>query len=80
MQLGEQSITTRCFTSSIAPYSPSEDPKDEKSLPVQLLIWKLKTAAENIHKTWQANRDDKQLLIVRPGVVFGPGEREMSLD
>lgn len=63
------------FTSSIAPYGPSEDPKDEKSLPVPVTPYgSSKLAAENIHKTWQANRDDKQLLIVRPGVVFGPGE------
>jgi len=64
------------FTSSIAPYGSSEEEKDETSLPVPTTAYGgSKLAAEKIHQTWQA-RDIKNryLVIVRPGVVFGPGE------
>ena len=64
------------FTSSIAPYGPSEKVKDEGSLPVPTTAYGgSKLAAEKIHQVWQA-RDTglRQLVIVRPGVVFGPGE------
>jgi nucleoside-diphosphate-sugar epimerase len=34
-----------------------------------------KLAAEHIHRTWQAEaRDERRLVIVRPGVVFSAGE------
>jgi len=64
------------FTSSIAPYGPSEEFKDESSLPVPTTAYgSSKLAAEKIHQVWQAkNIDARQLVIVRPGVVFGPGE------
>lgn len=64
------------FTSSISPYGPSEEVKNECSLPVPATAYGgSKLAAEKIHQIWQA-RDDAQrrLVIVRPGVVFGPGE------
>ncbi len=63
------------FTSSIAPYGPSEDIKDESSVPVpQTAYGSSKLAAEKIHCVWQARDIQRQLVIVRPGVVFGPGE------
>lgn len=64
------------FTSSISPYGPSEAVKDERSLPVPATAYGgSKLAAEKIHQTWQAKDDAKRrLVIVRPGVVFGPGE------
>ncbi len=63
------------FTSSIAPYGPSEEKKDEFTLPVpQTAYGSSKLAAEKIHSIWQAKNDQRQLVIVRPGVVFGPGE------
>lgn len=64
------------FTSSIAPYGPSETPKNEESIPVPVSAYGgSKLAAEKIHMVWQ-NGDtvNKQLTIVRPGVVFGAGE------
>ncbi|WP_338649369.1 NAD(P)-dependent oxidoreductase [Pseudomonas sp. ML2-2023-3] len=64
------------FTSSISPYGPSEEIRTEQSLPVPATAYGgSKLAAEKIHQTWQA-RDSSQrrLVIVRPGVVFGPGE------
>lgn len=64
------------FTSSISPYGPSEDIKDERSLPVPATAYGgSKLAAEKIHQIWQAKDDaNRRLVIVRPGVVFGPGE------
>jgi len=64
------------FTSSISPYGPSETVKDERTLPVPVTAYGgSKLAAEKIHQIWQA-RDaaNRRLVIVRPGVVFGPGE------
>jgi GlcNAc-P-P-Und epimerase len=63
------------FTSSISPYGPSEDIKDEDSLPVpETPYGSSKLAAEKIHLSWQAASPERKLLIMRPGVVFGPGE------
>lgn len=63
------------FSSSIAPYGPSEEIKDEESIPVPSSAYgSSKLAAEKIHLAWQASKERRQLVIVRPGVVFGPGE------
>ncbi|MEM9154453.1 MAG: NAD(P)-dependent oxidoreductase [Cyanobacteria bacterium P01_F01_bin.33] len=64
------------FTSSIAPYGPTEEPKDEDALPVpESAYGNSKLVAEKIHLTWQrGDRERRQLSIVRPGVVYGPGE------
>ena len=64
------------FTSSISPYGPSEAEKDERSLPSPVTAYgESKLAAEKIHQIWQARDDERRrLVIVRPGVVFGPGE------
>jgi len=63
------------FTSSIAPYGPCDEMKDEESLPVPDSPYgSSKLAAEKIHLTWQAGCSCRKLLTLRPGVVFGPGE------
>ena len=64
------------FSSIIAPYGQSEDERNESSLPVPTTAYGgSKLAAEKIHRIWQAKDfDNRQLVIVRPGVVFGPGE------
>jgi nucleoside-diphosphate-sugar epimerase len=64
------------FTSSIAPYGPSEATRDESSLPVPATAYGgSKLAAEKIHQIWQAaDKVNRKLVIVRPGVVFGAGE------
>ncbi len=64
------------FTSSISPYGPSEQQKDERSLPVPVTAYGgSKLVAEKIHQAWlAADRENRHLVIVRPGVVFGPGE------
>ena len=63
------------FTSSISPYGPSEEVKNEDSLPVpETPYGSSKLAAEKIHQSWMAACEQRKLLILRPGVVFGPGE------
>lgn len=64
------------FTSSISPYGVSESIKDEVSLPIPATAYgSSKLAAEKIHQIWQAKDvNNRRLVIVRPGVVFGPGE------
>ena len=63
------------FTSSISPYGPSEEVKNEGSLPVpETPYGSSKLAAEKIHQGWLAASTQRKLLILRPGVVFGPGE------
>lgn len=63
------------FTSSISPYGVGEDVKDEWSLPAPVTAYGgSKLVAEKIHQIWQASGINRRLVIVRPGVVFGPGE------
>jgi nucleoside-diphosphate-sugar epimerase len=64
------------FTSSISPYGISDDVKDENTIPIPVTAYgSSKFAAEKIHQIWQAkNKLTRRLVIVRPGVVFGPGE------
>lgn len=64
------------FTSSIAPYGASENLKTEDSLTTPNTPYGIsKLVAEKIHQTWQAqDEQERSLVIVRPGVVFGQGE------
>jgi len=63
------------FTSSIAPYGPTESVKTEESIPTPVSGYGgSKLAAEKIHIGWQRAGTGRKLVIVRPGVVFGPGE------
>jgi len=63
------------FTSSISPYEVSEESKHEGSLPVpETPYGGSKLVAEKMHTAWQMAAPGRMLLIVRPGVVFGPGE------
>ena len=75
------------FTSSIAPYGAAEELKKETTLPTPNTAYGIsKLVAEKIHEKWQNGgcqgvksaeqgmKNDRQLLIVRPGVVFGKGE------
>jgi nucleoside-diphosphate-sugar epimerase len=63
------------FTSSISPYGPTEEPRDETSLPVPMTPYGgSKLVAEKMHMGWQAASPERKLLILRPGVVYGPGE------
>lgn len=63
------------FASSISPYGASEEKKTEQSIPVpETAYGSSKLAAEKIHLGWQSAQERRKLLILRPGVVFGPGE------
>ena len=71
-------IETNCreiiFTSSISVYGVHDHPVDEHSLlQPKTPYGQSKLEAENIHKAW-AERTGGRLSIIRPGVVFGPGE------
>ena len=68
-------IKKMVFTSSIAPYGAAEELKEETTLPTPNTAYGIsKLVAEKIHLAWQNGDKDRQLLIVRPGVVFGRGE------
>ena len=64
------------FTSSIAPYGNIEKAKDENTIPTPTSAYGgSKLVAEKIHLSWQSeDQDNKRLVIVRPGVVYGPSE------
>lgn len=64
------------FTSSISPYGDATSPKNEYSLVVpQTPYGTSKLVAEKIHENWQAKeKDTRQLIVLRPGVIYGPGE------
>ncbi len=69
-------IETLVFTSSISVYGPSEQVMTETSpLRPTSPYGRSKRMAEVLHETWQERGTGRRLIIVRPGVVFGPGER-----
>ncbi len=72
----KNNINTIVFTSSIAPYGPSEDLKEEQTIPMPNSPYGIsKLTAEYIHQVWQAEDPlNRKLVIVRPGVVFGQSE------
>ncbi|WP_027385117.1 NAD-dependent epimerase/dehydratase family protein [Epilithonimonas caeni] len=72
----KHNIKKLLFTSSIAPYGASEEMKTETTLPMPNTPYGIsKLVAEKIHMIWQAKQEtDRQLTIVRPGVVFGKRE------
>lgn len=64
------------FTSSIATYGSTEISKNENSLPMPSTPYGIsKLVAEKIHLGWQSKNPERKLMIVRPGVIFGAGER-----
>ncbi len=69
-------IQTVVFTSSISVYGPSEQAMTETSpLRPASSYGRSKRMAEVMHEAWQGRAAGRRLVIVRPGVVFGPGER-----
>ena len=68
-------IPTVVFTSSISVYGPSEETLTESSPTSAVSAYgRSKLIAEMIHQQWATNGPGRQLVIVRPGVIFGPGE------
>ncbi|MEJ8737268.1 NAD(P)-dependent oxidoreductase [Erysipelotrichaceae bacterium HCN-30851] len=80
---GAENITEWCekhnikkilFTSSIAPYGAAEESKTEETLPTPNTAYGIsKLVAEKIHEKW-SEKTKGQLVIVRPGIVYGKGE------
>lgn len=80
---GAENVTEWCekhgikkilFTSSIAPYGAAEELKTEETLPTPNTAYGIsKSVAEKIHEKW-AEKVKGQLVIVRPGIVYGKGE------
>ncbi|MEJ2682205.1 MAG: NAD(P)-dependent oxidoreductase [Gammaproteobacteria bacterium] len=67
--------TKLLFTSSISPYGPADQAKTEASLPCPNTPYGIsKLIAEKIHLIWASAKSERLLIIVRPGVLFGPGE------
>jgi len=64
------------FTSSISVYGPCFKPTDESNLPKPITPYGgSKYPAELIHRIWQVSEPDKRrLVIVRPGVIYGPDD------
>lgn len=68
-------ISKILFTSSIAPYGAAEELKSEDTLPTPNTPYGIsKLVAEKIHMIWQAKDNNRELTIVRPGIVYGKGE------
>ncbi|MDX2187639.1 MAG: NAD(P)-dependent oxidoreductase [Opitutaceae bacterium] len=63
------------FTSSIAIYGPTRGATDEETKKYPNTGYGIsKYLAEQIHETWQAGDPSRRLVIVRPGVIYGPLE------
>jgi nucleoside-diphosphate-sugar epimerase len=69
-------VKTVVFTSSISVYGPCEETVSEESpLSPVSAYGRSKRLAELIHNRWVRQDGGRRLVTVRPGVVFGPGER-----
>lgn len=64
------------FTSSTGVFGEHRDRIDDGTVPVPVSAYgKSKLLAERIHEDWQARDSSRRLLVVRPAVTFGEGER-----
>lgn len=70
------SVRQLCFTSSISVYGPSERPRSEESPTRPVSAYgRSKLEAERVHVEWASEDRSRRLVIARPAVIFGPGER-----
>ena len=69
-------IRTIIFTSTMSIYPTGDELKTESSAidPVNA-YGASKAIGESIHRRWLDSHTDNRLLITRPAVIFGPGER-----
>ena len=69
-------VKTVIFTSSVAVYGDSDNPLDE-SAPHNWIndYGRTKSLAEVEHRKWADADPSRKLVMVRPSVVFGPGNR-----
>jgi GlcNAc-P-P-Und epimerase len=69
-------IKTIVFTSSISVYGPTEETVVETTPPRPVSSYgRSKRLAELIHEQWLRQGNGRRLVVARPGVIFGPGER-----
>jgi nucleoside-diphosphate-sugar epimerase len=69
-------IKTIIFTSSVAVYALNAKLPDEQTPPEPYHPYgQTKWEAEQVYQSWAAKDPARQLLIVRPTVIFGPGNR-----
>jgi nucleoside-diphosphate-sugar epimerase len=75
--MGEKGIESMLFTSSVAVYGLNKNNPDELSAPDPFNHYgKSKLQAEDVLRRWFENhRNGKSLVIVRPTVTFGPGNK-----
>ena len=73
----ENGIKKMIFTSSISVYGPNTELLDESCSTAPVSDYgKSKLMAEEIHSQWQSeDAQNRSLVICRPAVVFGRGER-----
>jgi nucleoside-diphosphate-sugar epimerase len=63
------------FTSSISVYGPTDGPTTEDAtLRPSTPYGGSKLAAEALHEQWLDAEPHRRLIIVRPGVIYGPGD------
>ena len=63
------------FTSSIAVYGPTSQATDENAPLEPTTPYGIsKLCCELILEAWLANSETKRLVVVRPGVIYGPGD------
>lgn len=69
-------MRTIVFTSTMSIYPTGDGLKTEQS-PLEPLnaYGASKALGERIHARWQAGHPDNRLVVARPAVIFGPGER-----
>jgi nucleoside-diphosphate-sugar epimerase len=69
-------IRTICFTSTMSIYPTGDSLKTESS-PIEPVnaYGASKAIGESIHRRWLDGHPDNRLVISRPAVIFGPGER-----
>ena len=71
----ESHVRKLMFTSSIAVYGPSEAALSEISAcRPNSAYGRSKLMAEGIHRLWSDQDQANELVVLRPSVVFGPGE------
>lgn len=64
------------FTSTMGIYGPQEERVDEDTMPQPVTAYgRSKLLAEFTHEDWQKAQPGRRLVIIRPAVTFGEGER-----
>lgn len=73
-ELDRAGITRACFYSSVAVYERTPEPRCEDSDPLPTGPYgRSKLAAESLFRRWVERGEGRRVLIMRPSVVFGPG-------